>query len=61
MSPGNPEITKQVEEDIKHLDIFTIELTKEDILDLITILTKEYEGAGKLLTKFAEIVKESNE
>lgn len=52
-------VVKATEEQLKKLDVFTISLNKTEILDLITILTKEYHNNERLLEKFTNSIKET--
>jgi len=63
MAQGNPDIIKSVEKDIEELSkpVFEIKLTKDEVLDLIVILSKEYDNTGHLLAKFADIAKSASE
>jgi len=63
MAQGNSDIIKSVEKDIEELSkpVFEIKLTKDEVLDLIVILSKEYDNTGHLLAKFADIAKSASE
>lgn len=52
------DVIEAVEKDIKELDVFYIELTKDEVLDLVEILNKEQENCDNLLAKLTDILKQ---
>lgn len=57
-SMPSKDVIEAVEKDIKELDIFYIELTKDEVLDLVEILNKEQENCDNLLAKLTDILKQ---
>jgi len=57
-SMPSKEVIEAVEKDIKELDVFYIELTKDEVLDLVEILNKEQENCDNLLAKLTDILKQ---
>lgn len=57
-SMPSKDVIEAVEKDIKELDVFYIELTKDEVLDLVEILNKEQENCDNLLAKLTDILKQ---